>query len=171
VYGSFIEEIAYGRKFLDVGFCLDYNIKQMRERGWLSTGIDLFKNDYHAGDFLTYDWGKEKFDLIKMSGYLQCVNDPVSHIKRAFELLNNSGVLFVTTPDTDMIREGMFPDWGHWNAKECRQHINIDILTDMLRKCGEDLASKFEIKLVNRDYSKRFPSWNTVHVIAQKVSR
>ena len=172
VYGNLIEELTYGRKFLDVGYCSPYNILEMRERGWLATGIDLIEDkDYHTGDFLTFDFGKERFDYIKMSDLLQCITDPLAVIKKAYDLLYPSGVLLISTPDTDLIRDNFFPNWGHWNAKENRQYVNESILREMLVKCNDVLDGRFVVKFVHRDISRRFISWNTLHLIAVKEKR
>jgi len=171
-YLPFIEEITYGRKFLDVGYCFDLNILEMRGRGWLATGIDLIENkDYHTGDFLTFDFGKERFDFIKMTDFLQCVKDPLAALRKAYGLLYPAGVLMIVTPDTDLIKNDYFPNWGHWNTKGNRQYVNEQILRDMLAKCDDNLSGKFTVKLVHRDLSKRFVSWNTIHLIAQKEKR
>lgn len=171
-YGNFIEEITYGRKFLDVGYCMPYNIIEMRKRGWLATGLDLIEDkDYHTGDFLTFDFGKERFDFIKMTDFLQCISDPLKAIKKAYDLLYPNGVLFISTPDTDLIKDNFFPNFGHWNAKENRQFVNENILREMLSKCGDDLTGKFEVKLIHRDISRRFVSWNNIHLITNKNKR
>lgn len=171
VYGSFMEELTYGRKALDVGYCSPYVIQELRNRGWLATGLDLIDNlDYHTGDFLTFDF-KETFDLILMIGFLQCVKEPLKAMRKAYDLLNPKGVLFISTPDTDIIKDNFFPNWGHWNAKENRQYYNEKILRDMISKCGNDLKGGFEVKLIHRDISHRFVSWNNIHLIAQKEER
>jgi len=144
----------------------------MRERGWLATGIDLIINEqYHTGDFLEFDFGKERFDFIKMTDFLQCIKEPLKAIKKAYDLLYPNGILFIVTPDTDLVRDNYFPNWGHWNAKENRQFYNEQILRDMLTKCGDDLSGKFEIKLIHRDISRRYVSWNTIHLLCQKLKR
>lgn len=172
VYGPIIEELTYGRKALDVGYCIDANIKALRDRGWLATGIDLIRDErYITGDFLTYDFGGEKFDFIKMTDFLQVVPDPLKVLKKAYDLLEPSGVLFITTPDTDMISDNYFPNWGHWNARENRQFINESILRTMLSRCPCDMSGNMDIKLIHRDISRRFVSWNTLHLIAYKNAR
>ncbi len=172
VYAPLVEELTYGRKFLDAGYCLPFNIKAMRARGWLATGIDLITDpDFLTGDFLTYDFRGERFDFIKMTDFLQCVSDPLVVIRKAYDLLYPNGVLLISTPDTDMIKDNFFPEWGHWNAKENRQFVNGQILRDMLAKCGDSLNGKMEVKLEHRDISRRFVSWNNIHLIAQKNKR
>lgn len=172
VYGNFIEEITYGRKALDVGYCVDYAIRQLRCRGWLATGIDLIPDgDYHTGDFVAYDFGSESFDFIKMTDVLQCVENPVKVVEKAYKLLNLHGVLLISTPDTDLIRADFMPNWGHWNSRENRQYFNETLLRSMLSKCGDGLKEKFVVKMVHRDVSRRFPSWNNIHLIAQKEGR
>lgn len=158
VYGNLIEELTYGRKALDVGFSADNAIRQLRQRGWLATGIDILKNKYITGDFLTYDF-KETFDLIKMTDFLQCVDMPKA-IDKAYQLLNPLGVLFITTPNTDLLREDYFPNWGHWDATKARQYVGSQQMRKML--------CKYDILYLANDVSRRFPSWNCMHIIARK---
>jgi len=171
VYVPLIEELTYGRKMLDVGYGVDWNILAMRERGWLATGIDLIPNDkYHTGDFLSFDFGKERFDLIKMTDVLSMFHDPGQAIKVAYDLLYPTGILWLTFPDTDLLKTGTLASWGHWNAKEHKVHINEAILRDIFTKC-DDLTGRMNIKVIHRNISKRFVSWNVCNVIAQKEKR
>jgi len=41
----------------------------------------------------------------------------------------------------------------------------------MLAKCGNDLTGKFEVVLVHRDISRRFVSWNNLHLVIRKSVR
>jgi len=167
-YMNFIEEKTYGRKFLDVGFCLDYNILEMRERGWLATGIDLIKNPYITGDFEHYDFGKERFDLIFMADVLQCLDNPVKAIYKAYSLLQPRGMLFIVTPNTDLLYEEIVSSWEHWNIKENRQLLSEQNLLDILARVDKEMTGRFKVILKHNTESKRFISWNNIHIIAQK---
>lgn len=170
-YMPLIEEITYGRKALDVGYGVDWDILKLRERGWLTTGIDLIPNDkYHTGDFTEFDFKGERFDLVKMTSVVSLFPDLGQAIKTAYDLLYPSGVLWLDFPDTDLIKAGGFASWGHWNSKEHRVHINESILRDILTKC-DDLSGRMDINVIHRNMSKRFTSWNICTVIAQKVKR
>jgi SAM-dependent methyltransferase len=167
-YLPIVAEKTYGRKFLDVGFCLDYNIRTMREYGWLATGIDIIPNNYITGDFETYDFDGERFDFIMMADVLQCFDNPVEAIYKAYNLLNPTGLLFICTPDTDLIRDDFVPNWGHWNIKGNQQYVNKKILLDILNRVDRDLSGRFKVIFCDNDISKRFITWNTIHILTRK---
>ena len=62
-YINLIEELTYGRKFLDVGFTETHYMDYMADRGWLVDGIDLMENKYITGDFETHDFKYKRYDL------------------------------------------------------------------------------------------------------------
>ena len=167
-YIPLIEELTYGRKFLDVGFCLDYNILKMRERGWLATGIDLIKSPYITGDFENHGFGRERFDLIWFGDVLQCFNEPVKAIYKAYNLLQPRGLLFICTPNTDLLLENIVLDWGHWDMQENRCFFSEEGLLNVLARADRDVSGKFNVIMKHSTVSKRFISWNNIHLLAQK---
>ena len=167
-YVTIVEEKTYGRKFLDVGFCVDYIIQEMRRRGWVATGIDLIPNDMITGDFETFDFGKEQFDFIWLGDVLQCFDKPMQALWKAYELLYPSGLIFIVTPNTDLIREGKISAWGHWNIEENRQFFSLDLLKRMIQKIDMQMNGNLRIIYADNNYSQRFPSWNNIHLLCQK---
>jgi 2-polyprenyl-3-methyl-5-hydroxy-6-metoxy-1,4-benzoquinol methylase len=170
-YVPLIEELLYGRKFLDVGYGPDFIIQEMRERGWVSTGVDLIKhpNGYIKGDFLQVSFEGEQFDLIFMCDFLQCVDDPLKALRRAYSLLSPQGILLVVTPNTDLIRDAKIQEWGHWDMEANRQFFSEAILLRLLGKLG-GAGEEMKVLYKNNNNSNRFPSWNNIHIIAQKLS-
>lgn len=172
VYGPIIEERIYGRKMLDVGYGTDVLIKEWERRGWCVDGIDVCPNSYISGNFESFDFWKEghdRYDLIWMGDVLQCFNDPVKAIYKAYNLLNPNGLLFIVTPNTKLMRKGRVSGWGHWDQKENKQFISIDILKDILARCDESLTGRMKI-IYEDDHvtSKRFITCSNMHLIAQK---
>ena len=43
LYGPIIEELTYGRKMLEVGFCTTFLMQAFKERGWLAWGLDCHR--------------------------------------------------------------------------------------------------------------------------------
>jgi len=172
VYGPIVEERIYGRRLLDVGYGNDTLMKTWEERGWVVSGIDIFKNDYITGDFETYDFWKnehERYDMIWMSDVLQCFQDPVKAIYKAYNLLNPNGILFIVTPNTAVIRRNSIISWGHWDQDENKQFISYKMLEDVLARCDESLSGKASV-IYKDEYvtSKRFITYSNMHVMVQK---
>ena len=167
-YVPLIEELTYGRKFLDVGHCLDYNIDEMKERGWISTGIDLIENKYITGDFEDFDFGSERFDLIFMCDVITSFKDPVKAFKRAYDLLSPSGIMLLVTPNSDMLLDSMIFDFGHWNLNEHRLFFSERNLIDMAQRVDSGMKGKFKVIMKHNSVSKRFISYNNIHMILQK---
>lgn len=178
VYGNIIEECTYGRMMLEVGYCNPFIINAMKERGWITWGIDINptltgKGNLYQGDFLTYDFtipGKEvgeekldrKFDLIWMGHSLEHMSDPLKAIEKAYDLLDQKGVLFISTPDIGFIQHQTMPGWAHLKSKE---HY---ILWSERALCRELESRGFNIIVKRRNFSTRFASWWDLHIIAQK---
>ena len=167
-YATIVEEKTYGRKFLDVGFCVDYIIQEMRRRGWVATGIDLIKNNMITGNFETFDFGKERFDFIWLGDVLQCFDEPMVALRKAYELLYPSGFIFIVTPNTDLIKEGKISTWGHWNMDESRQFFSYGLLERMIQRVDLNTNGNLKIIYVDNNCSQRFPSWNNMHLLCQK---
>jgi SAM-dependent methyltransferase len=162
VYAPLIEEMIYGRKFLDIGFCADYRIQAMKARGWVSTGIDLIDNDYIKGDFETFDFGNLTFDLLWMGNVLECFDNPLNALLKAWDLLRPRGILYLSAADTEQIFYLGHQSWGKWHSKEHYIYFAERKLKDELKRMGFDIVLSWKV------FSRRFPSWNDTHIIAQK---
>lgn len=177
VYGPLIEEKIYGRKLLDVGFGTEVLLNEWEQRGWVVQGIDVCPasiNKPHLiqANFETYDFWKEgcdRYDLIWMGDVLQCFQDPVKALYKAYNLLNPHGLLFIVTPNTNLMRRNRISSWGHWDQKENKQFISIDILKDILSRCDESLTGRVKILYEDENVtSKRFITYSNMHVLVQK---
>lgn len=185
MYAPIIEEHTYGRRMLDVGYTTPILMQEFERRGWLTCGVDIIpSDDYLTADFMsdefdrmlsTYDdkgnlASRERFDLIWMGDFLQCVKDPVKAIYKAYDLLRPNGILVIITPNTDLIRRNVIPAWGHWSMEDNQSFINERILREALTKCDASFNGRMEILYLDKsNQSNRFPSWNNMHCIAQKV--
>lgn len=170
LYAPIIEEKTYGRRMLDVGFCSPMLMQEMERRGWLTAGIDLIPNKYVTGDFMTETFDGERFDLIWMGDFLQCLKDPIQAIYKAYQLLRPNGILVIITPNTDNIRRNYIPQWGHWDMETCKSFINERILREALIKCEPSFNGRMQIIYMDpSNQSSRFVSWNNMHAIIQKT--
>jgi SAM-dependent methyltransferase len=169
-FAPWVEEKVYGRKFLDVGYCVDYIILEMRARGWLATGIDLIPNDkYLTSDFISHDFEDERFDFIMLNDFLQCVDEPMRALKKAYHLLNPCGILMIVTPNTDLIRLNKIQDWGHWDMSDSRQFFSEELLIRMIGKVTDKPGEYLKVIFKDNNISNRFPSWHTIQLLAQKM--
>lgn len=166
-FAPLIEELTYGRKMLDVGFNLPQNMHYFRERGWITTGLDINKtfegeSGIITGNFETYDDFKEEYDLIWMSHVLEHFDDPLAVLRKAHKLLSETGVIYIATPDIDFISKHGVTGFPHWNKTEHYIMWNLRSLVRELERIG------FFVVMKRRNYSPRFTSWLDVQVIAQR---
>ena len=168
VYAPIIEEMMFGRKLLDIGYTSPYNMDGFRVRGWVPYGIEV--NDLASesarlvkGDFETHEFGgEEKFNLIWMNHVLENFRDPVKALAKARDLLNEDGIIFIATPDTDMIMTNSQAAFVYWREKEHYIMWNRQALTKKLEELG------FEVILSRRNHEARFTYTDNIHIIAQK---
>jgi len=168
LYLPLIEEMTYGRHFLDVGFALPYVMDYASERGWITWGIDINpdaeggKHQVICADFTQYDFGEQKFDCIWMNHIFEHFKDPVAMLAKIRNLLNPDGCCFIATPDTDFIFITSPAQWGHWKKGE---HFILWSLRALKKSCR---TFGFDIILSRKNYSKRFIAWNDCHLIIQR---
>jgi len=181
-YAPLIEELTYGRMMLDVGCAMPDNMKYFTDRGWLTWGIDIntdtpdlkniFRGNFETADFdidikdekLKAELGRvrREFDLVWMSHVLEHFKDPVGAMKKAYDLLGETGVLFISTPDIDFINKTGVGGFPHFHANEHYTLWSEQSLKRELEKIG------FKVVMCRRNFASRFQSWYDVHIIAQK---
>lgn len=182
LYVPMIEELTYGRMMLDVGHGVPFVIDAMKERGWLTWAIDNHpliegKGNIYNGDFLTYDFNLEgenifyatgirkldrKFDLIWMSNVIESMDNPLRAFQRAYDLLDDKGVLYICTPDIDFISKTGITGFPHFKGKE------YNVLWSERALCRELERLGFNVIMKRRNYASRFYRWYNLHLIAQK---
>lgn len=180
-YASLIEELTYGRMMLDVGFATPCLINAFEERGWLTWAIDINpaltgQGNIYKGDFIEYDFSlsgekiKEatglekidrKFDLIWMGHVLEHFHDPLRALSKARDLLEEKGVLFISTPDIEFINKTGVSGWPHFKKNE---HY---VLWSETALCRELERLGFKIVMSRRNFSSRYMSWWDLHIICQ----
>lgn len=164
VYLPLIEELTYGRKFLEVGFTVPHTIKYLKNRGWITGGIDLVPNDYIQDDFETCDI-PETFDYILMGHCLESFYDPIGALKKAYDLLDDQGLLFLSHPNPEMIFEVGLPKFGYWDSNQNYIMISKPKLEDICKRIG------FNVIVSTRNISPRFTMYNDTHLLLQKDSQ
>lgn len=182
LYAPLIEELTFGRMMLEVGFCVPFILQAMEERGWLTWAIDINptltgNGNIYKGDFLDYDFslsnesikqatGQDKidrqFDLIWMGHVLEHFPDPLAALNKAYNLLEQKGILFITTPDIEFIHKTTVQGWPHFKGQE---HY---ILWSERALCRELERLGFNIIMKRRNFSSRFMEIYDLHILAQK---
>jgi SAM-dependent methyltransferase len=167
-YINLIEELVYGRKWLDVGFCYENPLNWLRDRGWICWGIDkhhLVKEDkYHIkDDFETYNFRDLQFDVVWMGHVFEHFRDPVKALKKAYDITPEDGVVVITTPDVDFINQTTPARFPHWKSEEHYIMWNKDSLKREAEKLG------FQVIMCRSNFSERYMAlWDT-HLILQKI--
>lgn len=162
-YGGLIEELTYGRKFLDVGYTVPYNVKYLSDRGWVATGIDIANNELILGDYEDFDFGEEKFDCIHLGHVIESMQKPLDAIKKSYDLLEHKGILVITTPAPELILRFGLEGFGHcFEPKEKWLFISTNKIISHAEKLG------FKVELSRYNFSERFGIWNDAHIILQK---
>lgn len=174
LYVPLVQELTYGRHFLDVGFTCDNHIKSLSSKGWICDGIDLIASDHICGDFLDHKFtdkydeqGKvveveKKYDFIKMGHVLGSFENPMKALYKACSLLNDKGVLLITDPDGDLANKYSVFLYGHFDAKQRWIIYSQRQMCKILGSLG------FEIILARKNEEQRLMRWYDYHIIAQK---
>lgn len=183
IYSPIIEELTYGRKILEVGTGnVTYNLEAFARRGWLTWGIEkdaraIPQPNIYRGDFITYDFSPQiegldkhvsdnipdmKFNLIWASQVLEENSDPIEFFKKAYNILEGEGVLYLSTPDIDFINKTGLSNFIHWDKKRNKILWSEAALKRELERVG------FKIIMCRRNFAKRFRGYYDVHIIAQK---
>lgn len=183
LYSNLIEDMTFGRFMLSVGFTLNPEVlKFMGDRGWLAWGIDdrNFQpgGKLYRGNFIDYDFDvdkkelkealgheekiKRKFDLIWMEHYLERVPNPIEVLKRAVDLLSETGILFLSVPDIEFINKRGVAGWIHWDKKTNYIFWSKRALVKELEKFG------MEVIVCRRNYTSRTDYWDDLQIVAQR---
>jgi SAM-dependent methyltransferase len=168
-YSPIIEELTYGRKMLDVGFKTLNNINYFKKRGWITFGIDYNKSIETNDRIIQEDFEKteqytaKEFDLIWMGSVLEQFHDPITALSYAHKILQDDGVLFIATPDTDFLYSMPIGKWCHWKSQKNYVMWNKKSLEEILRYMG------FELVMCRHNVYQRFGAYFNLHLIAQKI--
>ncbi len=152
------------RSVFEVGCATGFFLKLANDHGWQAEGIDIsayaVKKAIEKGAIASVNTlenyhASKKFDAIVMQDVIEHVKDPVSLLNKSRELLNDNGVIAITTPDSGSLWARV---WGkYWHAFVPPQHLyyfNSRNLKSLLQKSG------FEVV-----YSKHHGKWFTIPYI------
>ena len=93
-----------------------------KEFGWEPSGVDIcsesavkareeFEIELDVGDFDTYAWEPGIFDAVTMLDMLEHTTDPTFSLRRAFELLQPGGLMYVVVPNQRCLLTLILDKW------------------------------------------------------------
>jgi len=108
---SHIAQYTSGMSLFEVGIGGCECVLVAREIGFSICGIDVidkhvqlarkeFGLSVETADFIKYQT-ERKYDIVIMGDVIEHVSDPVAALQKAYKLLNEDGVLWVSTPNFD----------------------------------------------------------------------
>lgn len=148
-----------GDKYLEIGLGTGEMLAVATEMGYDVTAVEIsrdtceqlsaeFDIDVYLCDFMKFDTNK-KFDVIVMGDVLEHVSRPMEALQKAYDLLAENGVLWLSTPNYEC-SFGKFRKFADpmWNEKQHFTYFSYQGLKPICEKIG------FEIK--RYDVSERY---------------
>lgn len=163
VYLPLIEEHTYGRQLLDVGYGFSEQLDNLKQRGWLTEGIDLIDSGSMVGDFESYDFQGRRFDVLILNHTFASFNEPAKALAKAVSLVRSGGLLLMFAPDTSLCLEFGYGAFGHWSP-ENKTMMSLDQTMHQLTRLGFERQPLVSI----RNLDKRFLYFNDYHLIMRK---
>jgi SAM-dependent methyltransferase len=123
-----------GHTLLDIGCGSGRHLKSIQiETGCHAEGLDFEIRDellqkfsappltLRRGDFLSYDFGEQRYDVVYAAHLIEHVADPIAFLRKIDSILKPGGVCVLETPNEDCLGARLFgSDWGgnhiprHW---------------------------------------------------------
>lgn len=135
------------RKYLEIGIGNGEMLAVALEMGYDVSAIEICKSDCETissaldvdikwADFLDYETD-EKYDVIIMGDVLEHVLEPIKALEKAYNMLNDNGVLWLSTPNFESatIRMRKFTD-AMWNQNNHFTYFSYNGLKPFLDKIG-----------------------------------
>ena len=154
-----VREINNGRRYLEVGIGCGEMLAVAMEMGYDVSAVEICKEDCEnvSGalgvdikwcDFLKYET-PDKYDVIIMGDVLEHVGKPIDALKKAYDMLDGGGVLWLSTPNFESAFSRMrkFAD-PMWNQANHFTYFSYNGLKPFLDELG------FEVK--RYDVSNRY---------------
>jgi SAM-dependent methyltransferase len=148
-------------RMLDVGCGTGDALKRYAANGWSVCGINfaitagrttLFGTNIPVilDDFLSHDFGGERFDYIRMNHTLEHLPQPRATLAKAFGLLRPGGTLLVAVPNSDSWAYRRFGEhWWNYGVP-CHLYVyNRGSIEKMLKSVGFEVC-RFTL---NSDYA------------------
>ena len=141
-------------RVLDVGCSHGYFLRNARDRGWSTAGVELSRRSaevartVHGLDVVTgtlddAPWPPESFDVVTMWDVIEHLPSPGEVLAQVAKLLRPGGILLMATPAVD----GLYPRvslrlapftkwWGHPEPPYHLQQYSKKTIVDLCRRNG-----------------------------------
>lgn len=141
------------KSLLEVGCAAGHAVAWFNARGWQALGIDIAHEMIEAGkavgrplveaDFLQYDFGNRKFELITHWATLEHLPQAESFLRRMRELLADGGKIYLSTCNTGYFARRYGSAWRYLNVPEHVFYFNRRSLSALAAKCGLKITRAF----------------------------
>jgi 2-polyprenyl-3-methyl-5-hydroxy-6-metoxy-1,4-benzoquinol methylase len=141
-------------RLLDVGCGAGLFLKHMQQLGWEVSGVEpdpnaagiarrnLGHDRVVTGDLGQVELAAESFDAITLSHVIEHVPDPAETLAICRRLLEPSGRLVLTTPNSESLGARHFGrTWVHWDPPRHLQVFNARTLSQLTREAGFEIES------------------------------
>jgi SAM-dependent methyltransferase len=159
-----IERYVRSGRILDVGCGRGFLPAIMREHGWDAYGVELSPTAAdHAtrelgipmfvGDFLDSPYPTGSFDVLVFWHVLEHLEDPVSCLRKAREILRPGGLLLVAVPNFESLQARFSRrHWFHLDVPRHYHHFRLSVLRRMLEENGFSVADVRHFNLEQNPY-------------------
>jgi SAM-dependent methyltransferase len=137
------------RRLLDVGCGEGQLVSTASEAGWDALGIDLATGAIAVAqsfgvkcleeDFFAPSLDAERFDVITMTELIEHVPSPARFLRRAHDLLDPGGLLYVTTPNFASLARRIMGGAWHPIHPEHLSYFTFDLLRRLAGEAGLEL--------------------------------
>ena len=165
-----IKQFCRGKKYLEIGVGNGEMLAVALEMGYDVSAVEICEEDCRNisealgvdivwSDFLKYDTD-EKFDVIIMGDVLEHVGRPTEALEKAYSMLNDGGMLWLSTPNFNSAFSRMkkFTD-PMWNQLNHFTYFSYEGLLPFIEKTG------FSVKLY--DVSNRYNGSMELYLLKQ----
>lgn len=168
-YRCYVEQMKkLGRPdgyFLEIGAASDAVLDEAKKLGMSVHGVDIMKRQsnhkFTCANFETEPMS-EKYDHIFASHVWEHFLDPIQAAAKAFALLNDGGLIFISMPDPYQIEWRDPYAWGHWHLKEHHIMWDMDSFCEVMEQLG------FEVVFKHRNFSNKFICVGDYHLMFRK---
>ena len=141
-----IEKFSKKGSLLDVGSSEGRFLSIGKNRGWDVKGIDTSlkavqysrkKYNVDVTNVSIEHMGKYKFDVIVFSHVIEHMQDPLSSLKKANELLREGGYIYVAVPNMNCIWAKIFKNkWFNWQPEQHLWHFQKKHMKNIIKRAG-----------------------------------
>lgn len=141
------------KRLLEVGCAAGHAVAYFQNRGWQAIGMDIAHEMIEAGrgigrnlieaDFLAYDFGDQKFDLITHWATLEHLPQAEAFLQKMGTLLAPGGKIYLSTCNTGYFARRYGISWRYLNVPEHVFYFNRKSLSCLAAKCGLKITRAF----------------------------